>query len=144
MPAAAHVTAARVRHRTARVLATPPPIHLSHLEHYHARIHPITAVPPAQRARLLPSPARQLLDHRPAPSAASRPRAVGRQRQDGPAREQKLVVQAIAQLAKIRPYLPGTPCPGVRSGRMPAITVNTDAPARHDWPRFTTKGDESG
>jgi hypothetical protein len=25
---------------------------------------------------------------------------------------------------------------------MPELTVNTDAPARHDWPRFYTKGDE--
>ena len=43
------------------------------LEHDHADNHQITACPPAQRARLLPGPAREHVDHRPPPPAAWTP-----------------------------------------------------------------------
>jgi len=43
------------------------------LEHDHASNHQITACPSAQRARLLPGPAREHVDHRPRPPAARTP-----------------------------------------------------------------------
>ena len=64
------------------------PIHPSRLEHDDARNHSITAVPPAQHACVLSGPARQRMDHRPAPSAARRLGAAGRYRRDVPARKE--------------------------------------------------------
>jgi hypothetical protein len=57
----------------------------------HACNHPITAVPPERHACLLPGAARQHVDHRPSPPAASRPWAAGRQRRDIPARKEHLM-----------------------------------------------------
>jgi hypothetical protein len=50
----------------------PPPIHPSRPEHHHARHHPITAVPPAWPAGLLPDPARQGAREEPADPVKSR------------------------------------------------------------------------